>query len=309
MRSCEVRSAADALAQGETTLSATPTTTRAASPRRWFAVATLLLLAVLSVAIAPRTEAEVLPPLLPTLPAPPAEGNLLADVLGPASATACKTVATVYGLAGPIATAQLPAELRPLVAELDPYLALITYACGYLVVPPSGVVCSTDQALNEPLGLLGLPVALPEATAILYDTAAGIEHALARLGFDIGTDGSRQLAAALGCGVMAPPPEPDPAALPLPPEVPTVDVAAPVLSGGGLASIPAVVPAVPATPGSDVVLPGTAGQLGALRYPVRGTAALLLGLPLVLLAAAIAVGPRFARPPRVRRGPAPWSGS
>jgi hypothetical protein len=263
-----------------------------------------LALAALSVVIAPTSSAQVLPSP-PALPAPPAEGNVLADVLGPASATACDAVATVYGLAGPIASAQLPPELQALLAEADPYLSLITYACGYLVTPPSGLYCAADDQLNDAVGLLSLPASLPGAAKVLYDTAAGLEHAFLRLGLDIGTDASRQLAAALGCGELPPTEAGAPAALPIA-DLPTE--ATPSFAGGGGGFGPSAIPDVVAAPSADqtTVLPGTLGQLGALRYPVREAAALFLALPLVLLAAAVAFAPRFARHPRARRGPAPW---
>jgi hypothetical protein len=268
--------------------------------RRWLVSAALLLLAGLSVLVAPSSGAQVLPDL-PPLPAPPADGNLLADILGPASATACDAVATVYGLAGPIAAAQLPPELQALLTETDPYLALVTYGCGYLAVPPSGVICASDQSTNQLGGSIGAPVALPAASQIFYDTAAGIEHAMLRLGVDIGTDASRQLAAALGCGVPPPVDEGDAAALPLTPAAPSVDLAptdAP--SGFRPPSVPAIV-SRPANPGSTTELPGALGQLGALRYPVKEAAALLLALPLVLLAVAVAFGPRVTRRGRRHR--------
>jgi hypothetical protein len=273
-------------------------------------VLALLAVAALSVIVAPTSTAQVLPPL-PPLPAPPADGNVAADVLGPASASACDAAATVYGLAGPIASAQLPPELQVLLVEADPYLALVTYACGYLVTPPSGVFCSSDQQLNEQAGLLGVPVGLPGPSKVLYDTAAGLEHAFLRLGTDIGTEASRQLASALGCGVPLPVTPPDAAALPVQP-LPTVTeqppaavaIASPAI--GRRPSVPAVVPR-PATPGNVTQLPGSVGQLGALRYPVRAQAALLLALPLLLLAGGIAVEPRLRRG-RSRRGRGPsWT--
>jgi hypothetical protein len=272
--------------------------------RRWGAVVALLALAAVSVLIAPRSDAQILPSP-PALPPPPAEGNVLADVLGPASATACDAVATVYGLAGPIASAQLPPELQVLVGELDPYLSLITYACGYLVTPPSGVVCAPDDAIAEQAGLLALPVTPPGATKLLYDTAAGIEHALLRLGVDVDAAASRQLAEALGCGTPAPVEAGPPAALPVD-ERTTAPPSSPAGASGSFG--PSAIPDVVAGPTAEqtTVLPGTLGRLGALRYPVRGVAALLLGLPLVLLAAAVAYAPRFARHPRPPRGPAPW---
>ena len=272
-------------------------------PRRWIAVVALVVLAGLSVAVAPGSQAQVLPEL-PELPAPPADGNLLADVLGPASAMACKTIATAYALVGPIASAQLPPELQPLVAEIDPYLALITYACGYLVTPPTGTVCAVDGQVNDQIATLGLPVGLPAPALLLYETAAGIEHAFLRLGLDIGTDASRQLAELLGCGEPLPPETGPPAALPQPEVVP-VDLPSSGSFGSGLgpSSVPAVVGGVAAPQVTE--LPGTAGQLGALSYPVRGAAALLLALPLTLLALGIAVAPRLRRPRRTQ-GPAPW---
>jgi hypothetical protein len=267
------------------------------SRRRSIIVVALLALAALSVAIAPTSRAQVLPPL-PPLPAPPAEGSPLADVLGPASATVCDALALVFGLVGPIASAQLPPDLQELVAETDPYLALLTYACGLVAVPPSLTVCSLDAQLSQPLGLLGLPVAIPPATAVLYDTAAGLERALLRLGVDLGTDASRQLAQALGCGTPAPPEVAPPAPLPVPDAAPTAD-----LSGGGFGSvapsgIPDVVPP-PSVGGTTTEVPGAPGRLGSLRYPVRGAAALLLALPLVLLAAGLALAPHVG--PRRRR--------
>ena len=280
--------------------------------RRWLLSAALLVVAALSVLVAPSSGAQVLPEL-PPLPAPPAEGNPLADILGPASATACDAVATVYGLAGPIVAAQLPPEFQALLVEADPYLVLVTYACGYLVVPPSGVVCATDDQLNQPLGALGVPVGLPQPVQILYATAAGIEHAFLRLGVDIGTDASRQLALALGCGALAPV---DPGAaksLPAPPASGSVDLGLPAGSAGGFGppSVPAVVPRA-AGARSTTELPGTLGQLGALRYPVKEAAALLLALPLVLLAVAVALGPRLThrrRRHRDRVAPAGGGGS
>jgi len=275
-------------------------------------VVALLALAVLSVVVAPSSRAQVLPDL-PPLPAPPAEGNIAADVLGPATATACKTVATVYGLLGPIAAAQLPPELQGLVTEADPYLALVTYACGYLVTPPSGLVCTPDAQLGEvskeALGLLGLPVSAPAAVQVFYDTVPGIEHVFLRLGLDIGTEASRQLAAALGCGAPAPIAPTEPAAFPTQ-EAP----AALEAPGSGLAdvslarpSIPAVV-GRPATPGSTTQRPGTLGQAGGLSYPVKAQAAVLLALPLVLAAGGLAAEPRLRRRGRRRRGGgAPWS--
>jgi hypothetical protein len=267
------------------------------SRRRSIVVAALVALAALSVAVAPTGSAQVLP-APPPLPAPPADGNPLADLLGPASATVCDAVAVVYGLVGPIASAQLPPNLQELLSDTDPYVALLTYACGLLAVPPSLTVCSLDAQVNGPLGLLGLPVALPAATAILYDTAAGLEHALLRLGVDIGTDASRQLAEALGCGKPAPPEIAPPAALPLPDATPTVD-----LPGGGFGSVaPAGIPAVvqqPASGDTTTQVAGTLGRLGSIRYPVRGAAALLLALPLVVLAAGIALAPHVG--PRRRR--------
>lgn len=279
--------------------------------RRWTAVVALLVLAAASVAIAPASQAapaQILPEL-PELPAPPEDGNLLADVLGPASATACKTFATAYALVGPIAAAQLPPELRFLVDELDPYLSLISYACGYLVSPPTGMVCAVDQQLNGPIASLGLPVGVPPAAALLYDTAAGIEHAFLRLGLDISTDASRTLAELLGCGEPAPTETGPPAALPVPPAPAAVEVSAPGGFSSGLA--PVEIPAVVARPALPQVteIPGTAGQVGALTYPVRGAAALLLALPLVLLAAGIAVGPHLRRRPRRATGGDPWAAS
>jgi hypothetical protein len=267
-------------------------------------VLALLALAGLSVALAPTSSAQVLPPLLPPLPAPPAEGNVAADVLGPASATACDLAATVYGLVGPIASAQLPPELRFLVTETDPYVALVTYACGYLVSPPSGRVCAPDGELNDLAGLLGAPVALPAPVQIFYETAAGLERAFLRLGLDIGTEASQQLATALGCGVPPTVTPPDAAALPEPQEPAAVVLPAPAQPPSAVAGRP-LVPAIvgrPATPGSVTQLPGTSAQVGALSYPVRAQAALLLALPLTLLAGGIALEPRLRRRGRrVRR--------
>ncbi|MDQ2650563.1 MAG: hypothetical protein M3Z03_13575, partial [Actinomycetota bacterium] len=170
-------------------------------------------LALVAVATAfPRAEAQTLPlPPLPELPAPPVDGSVLSDALGPLATDYCDTVATVYALAGPIASAQLPPELRALVDEVTPYLSVVTYACGLLVSPPTGVVCATDDQLAQQLGVLGLPLSAPTPVQVLHDTAAGIEHVFLRAGIDIGPDVSRQLALILGCGV-APEVEPPPAA-------------------------------------------------------------------------------------------------
>ena len=93
-----------------------------------------------------------------------------------------------------------------------------------------------------------------------------------------------------------------PAALPVTPTVPPSEAVAAPSVGSSFA-----LPAVPSVTGPStelaqrtVEVPGTAGQLGALRYPVRGAAALLLALPLVLLALGVAVAPRL-RPARRRR--------
>ena len=264
--------------------------------RRLLLAGLLLALAVASVAVAPSSTAEILPPP-PELPVPPADGNPLADILGPASATACDAIATVYGLAGPIASAQLPPDLQVLLTEVDPYLALVTYACGLLVVPPSGVVCAVDEQINAQTGVLGAPVGVPPTFSIFYDTAAGIERAFLRAGVDIGQDASEALATALGCGIPEPVEVGVPAALPVVPAVPTVEVAAPLTPGFSLPRVPAVVGRT--TPGQTTSLPGTAGLLGTLRYPVRSTAALLLALPLVLMAVGVVLAPRIG--PRRRR--------
>jgi hypothetical protein len=268
----------------------------------------LLVLAGLSVLVAPSSSAQVLPDL-PPLPPPPADGNPLADVLGPASATVCDATAVVFGLAGPIASAQLPPELQSLLAEADPYLALVTYACGLIAVPPSGVVCASDASATQLTGLLGSPVGLPAASQIFYDTAAGIEHALLRIGFDVGSQASQAIAQVLGCGVPKPAGSEPPAALPTPTTgAPADTIVAPASDGVVPVGIPAVTP--PATgPAETVVTPGQIGTLGALRYPVREAAALLLALPLALLAAAVALGPRLAPHPRRRRRAAEVDGT
>jgi hypothetical protein len=276
--------------------------------RRRIVVLALLVLAALSVLVAPSSNAQQILPQLPPLPAPPADGNLLADILGPASLTACNTVATAYGLVGPIAAAQLPPDLQPLVGEVDPYLALITYACGYLVSPPSTFRCAIDTSVTQQLGLLGLPVGPPTVAQIFYETAAGIEHAFLRLGLDVGTDASQQIATALGCGVPVEADPGAPAALPPSDAVPAV---APLATGGSFSSGKLALPAVPSVvarpPVADTstVLPGSAGRLGALSYPVREAAALLLALPLVLLAGGVALGPRLCGHRRKPRAGAP----
>ena len=283
------------------------------SVRRGVVAAALFVLAALSVAVAPASRASVLPPP-PALPAPPAGGNPLADILGPSTGTVCNAVATVYALAGPIAAAQLPKELQPLVTETDPYTALITYACGLVATPPSTTVCAADSGLSAPLGGLGLPVSPPAAAAIFYDTAAGIEHAFLRLGVDVGQDVSEQLATALGCGEAPPASAGPPAARPT---VPTASSPGGGLSSGGgsFASNAFTAPTIPGVVApstgarTTTIVPGTAGRLGAVHYPVREEAALLLALPLALSAGGVALGPRLRRPRRRRRGTAPWLGS
>ena len=273
--------------------------------RRPVVALALVVLAGLSILVAPTSQAELLPPP-PDLPAPPADGNPLADVLGPASATACDAIAVVYGLAGPIASAQLPPELQTLLTDVDPYLALVTYACGYLVVPPSGVVCEAGTQINEQAGLLGLPVGVPDAFAVFYDTVAGIERAFLRSGIDVGQGVSEEIATALGCGVPAPVEIGNPAALPVTPSTPAVEVAPPASNGFALPEVPPVVGRT-TTGGTTTVIPGTAAFLGTLRYPVRSTAAVLLALPLLLLAALVALAPRLG--PRRRRPLRPGAGS
>jgi hypothetical protein len=242
----------------------------------------------------PAATAQVLPPL-PPLPAPPAEGSVLSDALGPIATSYCDTVATVYALAGPIAQAQLPPELRSLVDEITPYLSVVTYACGFLATPPTTAVCATDSALAEQMGALGLPVAAPTPIVQLYETAAGIEHVFLRAGIDIGTEVSRQLATVLGCGEGAAQEEPPAATPPAVPAAPTGAVA-PGLALGGTARVvvPPVV-ATPGTPGSVTRVPGVTGRAGSVRYPVDGLATALLSLPLAALIAGAWVGPRLRR--------------
>lgn len=275
--------------------------------RRWVR-RTGALLAVLALVVlgAGPSTAQVLPPL-PPLPPAPEDGSLLSDVLGPSATSTCDAVATVEALAGPIISAQLPPDLQVVVEEVTPYLSLVSYVCSLVVTAPTGNVCSADDALGEQLGVLGLPVSFPAPFQIALDTAAGIEHVFLRLGVDVGTEVSRQLAAALGCA-LPPPPTSGPAA-PLPPAAPPIAPPAPPAPAPALDVGPSLAPATPLpTTGPTVAsarpaagsppIPGVLGLADA-RYPVDGLAALLLALPLLGLGGAIAVGPRLV--PAARR--------
>lgn len=227
---------------------------------------TALVVALLSLAVALLTllpgsvttsAAQVLPPP-PTVPAPPEDGNPVSDVLGPSLTGSCDTLAVVFALAGPIATAQIPPDLQPLVRELEPYIGTALVACGFLASPPTGRVCDADAGVSDLFTPLGLPVSVPAATAQFHDTVAGIERAFLRVGVDIGRDTSTRLAEALGCSV----PEPD--ALPDPAAVPT-----PVAPGAAPVAVPST-PVVPVAGGGFAALPGAAVDVPAAVTPVAG---------------------------------------
>jgi hypothetical protein len=254
---------------------------------------------------APRAEGQTVPlplPQLPPLPPPPDDGSIISDLLGPASNDGCDSVAVVFALAGPIASAQLPPAARELVDQITPYLSLATYACGFLISPPSGRVCAGDEQIAEVvkglnLSQLGAPVNTPKVAQIAYDTAAGIERAFLRFGVDIGQDLSLQIAEALGCSI---------------PEVPALPPAAapPAFPGsGGVAGSPdatsfvsvglpsAELPSLTDVGGSRTIPAVT--RTGPSRYPVDGLATVLLALPLIALAVGAVAGPRLRT--RLRR--------
>lgn len=241
------------------------------------------------------TAAQIVP--LPPLPPPPSDGTALSDVLGPATTDACDSVAVAFALAGPIATAQLPPELAALVEQVSPYLALATYACGFLAVPPSKQVCGIDQQVADSVGGLGLsdlgvPINTPKAAAVTYETAAGIENVFLRAGIDIGHDTSLQLAEALGCTIPPAAVLPPAKAAPTFPATPSVDAV-----GGSTSFVALELPS--ALPSVDSITEGrtipAVTRSGPTRYPVDGVAMLLLGVPLVLLAAGALLAPRLRK--------------
>jgi hypothetical protein len=253
---------------------------------------------------APRAEGQTQLPLppLPPLPPPPEDGTAISDVLGPATTDGCDGIAVVFALAAPIASAQLPPAGRELVDQITPYLSLATYACGFLIAPPSGEVCKPDeqvadavQSLN--LSELGVPVNTPKTAQIAHDTAAGIEHVFLRFGVDIGQDLSRRMAEALGCRVPAVAELPPAAA---PPAFPgsTGSVGTPGAMSFLSVGLPATeLPAV-ADLGGTRTLPALT-RSGPAHYPVDGLASVLLALPLVALAVGAFAGPRLRA--RVRK--------
>jgi hypothetical protein len=271
--------------------------------RRRLGLAAVLALVFMALSMG-SSRAQVLPPLLPELPPPPVEGNPLADLLGPLTGDTCDTVATVYALAGPIAQAQLPPELRSLVDEVTPYLSLVTYACGLLASPPTGTVCAADEAVKQQIGMLGLPLPLnaPPAVQVVVDTIAGIEHVFLRLGLDIGRDVSTQLAAALGCTVPAP--VVDPPAAPAP-SFPTSDLpSTPGVTGSPGSFSSGTFPSAPAGPvavSAGGPLPGVPVTTTEVSYPIEGLTGVLLILPLALLAGLAVVAPRLSPITRARR--------
>lgn len=270
---------------------------------RWIrAVAVALACALVGfVAVAtpatPAASAPGLPPL-PPLPPPPSDGTAISDILGPAASGGCDTVALVFALAAPIAGAQLTPELKELVDQLTPYLSLATYACGFIVSPPSAFKCAPDKQTAETVAKLnlsqfGVPVNVPEAAKVTYETAAGIENVFLRLGIPVGQEASLALAKALGC--VIPPPVIDPPPAP----APTFG------SSGGTSGSPGSTSFV-AVGGISTQLPGVSSlggtrtipavtQRGTARYPINGLASVLLAVPLALLAAGGVLGPRFAR--------------
>ena len=258
----------------------------------------LAALAIVVVASAGPSRAQVLPPL-PPLPPAPEDGSLLSDVLGPAATSTCDAIATVEALAGPIISAQLPPDLAVVVEEVTPYVSLVSYVCSLIVTKPTGKVCAADRSVSDVFGVLGLPVNLPAPFQIGLDTAAGIEHVFLRSGVDIGTEASRQLAVALGCAIPPPLDTGEAAPLPMVPAAPTPppparSVVTPPAPLGDLRPVEApTVVGSPATPAVGAPVPGVVG-LADVRYPVDERAALLLLLPIAALAAAIALGPRLA---------------
>lgn len=237
-------------------------------------------------------------PALPPLPPPPADGTALSDILGPAASGGCDTVAVVFALAAPIAGAQLTPELKELVDQLTPYLSLATYACGFIVSPPSAFKCAPDAKNAETVAKLGLsqfgvPVNVPEAAKVTYETAAGIEHVFLRLGVPISQDASLALAKALGCVIPPPVVDPPAAAAPTFPSTAGRNAVADstsFVSSGPLAGALGGITSVRGTR----TLPATTTS-GPPRYPVDGLATILFALPLALIAAGATVGPRIAR--------------
>lgn len=237
-------------------------------------------------------------PALPPLPPPPADGTALSDILGPSASGGCDTVAVVFALAAPIAGAQLTPELKALVDQLTPYLSLATYACGFIVSPPSPFKCAPDAKNAETvaklnLSQLGVPLNVPEAAKVTYETAAGIEHVFLRLGVPISQDASLALAKALGCVIPPPVIDPPAKAAPTFPSTggrnaisdSTSFVSSAPIAGalGGIVSV-----------GGTRTLPATTTSRPA-RYPIDGLASLLFALPLALIAMGAVVGPRVAR--------------
>jgi hypothetical protein len=245
----------------------------------------------------PAASAPGLPPL-PPLPPPPSDGTVLSDILGPAATGGCDSVALVFALAAPIAGAQLTPELKELVDQITPYLSLATYACGFLVSPPSAFKCAPDKLVADTaaklnLSQLGVPVNIPEAAKVTYDTAAGIENIFLRLGIPIDQPQAFGLAKVLGCTV--PPPVVDPPAAAAPTFPSTAGTSGTPAStsfvaiGSPVGSLPSTV-----SVGGSRTLPAVTTK-GPARYPIDGRAAALLALPLVLLAAAGVVGPRLRK--------------
>lgn len=265
---------------------------------RWFAFAfACVFVASVAVGGTPTPSAAQIVPL-PPLPPPPEGGTALSDVLGPAATDGCDSVAVAFALAGPIATAQLPPDLARLADQISPYLAVATYACGLVAVPPSKQVCGIDTKVADTVGGLGLsalgvPVNTPKAAAVAYETAAGIENVFLRAGIDIGHDTSLRFAEALGCSIP-------PAAVVPPAKAPPSFADTPATAGAaGSTSFVAIDLPGPARStvesiGDSRTIPAVTRR-GPTRYPVDSLATVLLALPLVLLGAGALVGPRLRR--------------
>jgi hypothetical protein len=263
---------------------------------RSFVIALLVaLVAPVAVAFSAPAVAQVVP--LPPLPPPPEGGNPLSDLLGPAASDGCDGVAVAFALAAPIAQAQLPPELAALVDQVSPYLALATYACGFLAVPPSKQVCAVDAQVADAIGGLGLgelgvPVNTPKAAQIAYETAAGIERVFLRAGIDLEAGVAMRLAEALGCTVPPPPAVPPAAAAPSFPSSGGTEATAGSTSFVTL-DIPGSLPTITRVSGNRTI-PALV-RTGPTRYPVDALATALLALPLVLLAGGAIVAPRLRK--------------